>query len=129
MKKSLSDTYEFKDLIASYNKCGINFLVGAGISKDPPSNAPIWGEMQISFLMAIFDRMEDEGWSISNHFPSDREAVQKLFIRPETFWGWVIRDCGRKAVQLALSSVNKGSPNTNHSLIKQILASGTNSIV
>ena len=115
---------DFKKILCKYKEGPINILFGAGISKDPPANAPIWNEMQTAFLMRIFDLMETQGWPAASEFPKRRAEVRRFHIRPETFWSQMLGLVGAETVHTALKGVEPGTPNTNHCAIANFLDSG-----
>ena len=101
-----------------------NIFFGAGISRDPPSNGPIWNEMQVGLLSAMFDRMARAGWSIASEFPKDRASATTVDTRPETFWRRILEPAGEALVTQALTAAHVGLPNRNHRLMAELLASG-----
>lgn len=113
-----------KEALQEFKATGLNILFGAGVSRNSPTNAPIWNEMQVKFLMAIFDRMAAESWPIASEFPADREAAQNFRIRPETFWSQMVEIIGSNTVHKALKAADMGIPNNIHYLIAQLLATG-----
>jgi hypothetical protein len=115
----------FQQLWAEYHSDGFNIFFGAGISRDAPTNGPIWNEIQAGFLSAVFDRMEAEGWPIAEHFPIDRKIADKLDIRPEIFWRRLLEYCPEDAVWKAIRAVDCGSPNDNHFRIASWLKTGS----
>lgn len=101
-----------------------NMFFGAGVSRDPPTNGPIWNEMQVGLLSAAFDRMERANWTIADRFPRDRVTAAEMNIRPEVFWRHMLEYVGEHVVTLALRAADAGTPNQNHRLIAHLLSSG-----
>jgi hypothetical protein len=99
-----------------------NIFFGAGISRDAPTNGPIWNEMQAGFLSAVFDRMEAARWRIASYFAHDRPIATTIEIRPELFWRQMLEHCGRQVVLRALQAAAVGTPNRNHELIAHLLS-------
>ena len=112
----------FENFWPSLTQEDFNLFLGAGISRDAPTNGPIWTEMQAGFLSAVFDRMEAEKWPIASHFPKDRVAANKFNIRPEVFWRQMIEMCGSLVIGQVLEAANVGCPNLNHIRIANLLA-------
>lgn len=115
---------DFEKALFKYKDGPINILFGAGISKDPPANAPIWNEMQTAFVMQLFDKMETQGWPAASEFNRHRSEIKNFQIRPETFWGQMHDLVGPEIIQTALMGVQSGTPNKNHSAIANLLESG-----
>lgn len=114
----------FRKLASTIDWHGFNLFFGAGISRDAPTCGPIWSEMQIGFLSAVFDRMRAERWPVASEFPTDQEKIQHLDIRPELFWREILSTTGEMVVQTALAAAGAGPPNTNHAYIAALLKSG-----
>ena len=114
----------FKILVSKIDVNGFNLLLGAGISKDPPTCGPIWTEMQVGFLNAVFDRMEDERWPVSTVFPAHRKRIKKLNIRPELFWRQMLTLTSKEVIWKALEAAGVGPCNENHIIIAALLKSG-----
>lgn len=111
--------------LISFNGGGcFNLFLGAGISRDAPTHGPIWSEMQVELLQAIFDRMEAEGWPASSNFPIHREKTRELKVRPELFWREMMEVAGENFVWKALDAVETGAPNENHARIATLLETG-----
>lgn len=103
---------------------GFNLFLGAGISRDAPTHGPIWSEMQVGLLHAVFDRMEAESWPAAANFPAHREKTRELKVRPEVFWREMISVIGENLVWKALDAAGVGSPNDNHERIAALLEHG-----
>jgi hypothetical protein len=115
---------QLRRLVSQIEGGGLNLFLGAGISRDAPTNGPIWSEMQVGLLQAVFDRMEEEGWPAASNFPADREKTRELNVRPELFWREMIGVIGEDLVWRALDAVGVGSSNDNHARIATLLESG-----
>ena len=101
----------------------VNLFLGAGISKLAPAYAPIWREMQLGFCEALFDRMKLEKWDLKDVEP-EIEALRRFNFRPETFWERILGRTSLKFVSSALSIVNLGKPNLNHTIIAEMCNQG-----
>jgi len=124
MIRNLASIHEFETLWAVYESTEFNLFLGAGISKDPPTNGPIWTQMQTGYLTALFGRMESENWPIVENFPQDGQTAGELDVRPETFWRLLLESCRQEVVWSALQAANLGPPNQNHHNIAALLTSG-----
>jgi hypothetical protein len=122
MPRALDSIEAFEQLWSSVRPHEFSLFLGAGISKDPPTNGPIWSEMQTGFLSAVFSRMEAETWPIASSFPEDRQTVRDLNVRPETFWRLLLDSCGQEVVWSGLQAADVGLPNKNHLNIAALLA-------
>jgi hypothetical protein len=110
-----------RSLASTIDARGINLLLGAGISRDAPTCGPIWTEMQVGFLDAVFDRMAAAGWSAAAAFPAQREKVRGFVIRPELFWREMISKAGEDVIWKALTAAGIGPPNANHARVAALL--------
>jgi hypothetical protein len=124
MTRNLASIQEFEKLWAGRAVPEFNLFLGAGISKDPPTNGPIWTQMQAGFLSALFGRMESENWPIIENYPQDREIARELDVRPETFWRLLLESCREEVVWSALQAADLGPPNRNHQNIAALLTAG-----
>ncbi len=124
MPQILDSLTSFKQLWSSNMDAGFNIFFGAGISRDPPTNGPIWTEMQTGFLGGLFDRMKADGWPILSEYPDDQSIANELDIRPEIFWARIIEFSKSKVVWRALEAADLGLPNANHERIATLLTSG-----
>jgi len=123
MSENTVSLSQLEKLVSKVDSEGLNFMFGAGVSRDAPTNGPIWSEMQIGFLQAVFDRMEADGWPAASHFPAHREIVNKLAIRPELFWREMHDIVGREVVTAALGAAGADRPNENHARVAALLKS------
>ena len=101
-----------------------NLFVGAGISKLPPSNGPLWREMLRDFVDSLFSTMEREGWSVSNTYVQDKSLLWDFNFRPESFWQIVQQQTSIELVCKVFQVLNCGVSNLNHRLIAYLLSKG-----
>lgn len=111
-------------LVSKIDSGGLNLFLGAGISRDAPTHGPIWSEMQVGFLQAVFDRMEADGWPAASDFPAQREKTRELDVRPELFWREMIGITGENVIWKALGAAGVGPPNENHARVATLLEGG-----
>lgn len=101
-----------------------NILFGAGLSRDPPCNGPIWAEMPRALVSAALDAMEGEGWTCVERLREDRPVLAGMDVRPELFWRYMLDELGSPMVQRALQAAGRGVPNANHRNLAELLANG-----
>ena len=123
MSENTVSLSHLEKLVSKVDSAGLNFMFGAGVSRDAPTNGPIWSEMQIGFLQAVFDRMEADGWPAASHFPAHRQIVNELAIRPELFWREMHEIVGQEVVTAALGAAGADRPNENHARVAALLES------
>jgi hypothetical protein len=101
-----------------------NIFVGAGISKRAPASAPVWKELQASFIEALFTLMSNEQWPAAEGNEVHLARLQSYNFRPETFWQHILLQTNIGFVSRALQVVNRGRPNINHQGIAALVTKG-----
>jgi hypothetical protein len=112
-------------LVEELSRAGrFNIFVGAGISKRAPASAPVWKELQSSFIQALFAVMRNEEWPAAEGNEVHLARLQSYNFRPETFWQHILLQTNITFVSHALQVVNRGRPNINHQAIAALVTKG-----
>lgn len=118
-----------------FNKEKIWLVLGAGISRDPPSSVPLWSEMKNATIRSILDvlnKINSENWhNPPREFDFDQTSVdlQRAILMPE-----VVIECLcdvylepniKTQLQAAIAPIDgAGQLNVSHTLIAQLISTG-----
>ena len=109
-----------------YRYGNLNVFFGAGISRNSPSNAPVWSEIQQQFISDLFSILQDQQWLDHESIEKNKTTLFDYPFRPEQFWELIQ---GHSSIEFVIKCLqlllNIGEPNLSH----KILAKGINTHV
>lgn len=101
-----------------------NVFLGAGISKNRPSNAPLWSELCISLTDAIIAAIRHERWPGFDGLPDYTNIIGSYSFRPEHFWQLILRQTSIEFVSKCFEVLSSGEPNSTHISIAKRFTTG-----
>jgi len=98
-------------------------FAGAGISVDPPTNAPLWRDVERTVIDSIVSRLCDEDWPVKEELPLYCLAILQR-LRPETFLQAIRDRCPYVDYRTLLRLLIADQFNSNHAALVSLLLSG-----
>jgi hypothetical protein len=101
----------------------IVLFAGAGLSVDPPTNAPVWKDVQRNLVEAVTSRLRLEDWPVRDELVA-RSEVLTDGLRPETFFQALYDRCVYFDSYALLKLLIGVQPNRHHLAVAELLRSG-----
>jgi hypothetical protein len=98
-------------------------FAGAGLSVDPPTNAPVWKDVQRRLISVVTSRLQKEDWPC---VPELLEHCATLTdgLRPETFFQALHERCAYFDTYALLKHLIGTEPNRHHFAVAEMLHTG-----
>ena len=97
-------------------KGSFNAFIGAGISRNPPTCAPIWREFRKIFISALFTEMKKRlVYALIDE--EDKADIIEQQFRPEQFWEFILNSTSHEFVTSCLKALSYSIPNESHHIL------------